>query len=198
MPGASPTRRRRWLSMEGTSGAADLAALRGASGEAALGPDGRAAQAAKASNCAERCWPIRASGSFQRPVSVRRLVPSNPSKGGRVRARRRAACASGTYGGPRAGAFSRERRFVRRHREGGSRRGFGPTAAPKVASASSRWRDGVVTRGVRADRVGAKLSRAGSPPGELASAPGELKAERHEASAGTKSERRRRAVLAGP
>jgi hypothetical protein len=40
--------------------------------------EGRAAQVAKASSRAERCWPIRASGSFQRAVSVRRLLTLNP------------------------------------------------------------------------------------------------------------------------
>jgi hypothetical protein len=131
--------------MEGTSGAADLAALRGASGEATLGPDGRAAQAAMAANRAERCWSIRASGSLQRAVSVRRLLTSYPV----------------------------ERRAGEREAAGGLRKrdAWGPTsprflarakaraaASLSVTSVSSRWRGGVVTRGVRADRVGAKLS----------------------------------------
>jgi hypothetical protein len=53
--------------MEGTSGAVDLGALRGAAGEAALGPGGRVAQAARSPNRAERCCVVRASGSCREP-----------------------------------------------------------------------------------------------------------------------------------
>jgi len=134
--------RARWLGsspMEGTSGAADLEALRGASGEAALGPGcvGLREQFSTPARSDARWLRERAaSGLVGSPASRKRAVrrPRRPTSS-------RLLAAAGLRGEVAVDASL----------------GFGP--ATTGIGLSSRYRCGFVTRGVRADRVGAKLRR---------------------------------------